>query len=105
MCTTCSECVADMYVGVKTHLSNIHTRPCTSTHNTCKVHVTLTAKNVVFRVRVLPARFILGHVFVDGPNECRSNILTRYFVTFQSIQYHLRVVAVLPASSFRISSC
>jgi len=30
MCTTCSECVADVYVGVKTHLCNIHTRPCTS---------------------------------------------------------------------------
>ena len=46
MCTTCSECFADVYVGVKTHLCNIHTRPCTSAHNTCKVHVTLTAKNV-----------------------------------------------------------
>ena len=44
MCTTCSECVADVYVGVKTHLCNIHTCPCTSAHNTCKVHVTLTAK-------------------------------------------------------------
>ena len=36
MCTTCSECVANVYVGVKTHLSNIHTRPCTSAHITCK---------------------------------------------------------------------
>ena len=41
MCTTCSECVTDVYVGLKTHLCNIHTRPCTSAHNTCKVHVTL----------------------------------------------------------------
>ena len=41
MCTTCSECVSDVYVGLKTHLCNIHTRPCTSAHNTCKVHVTL----------------------------------------------------------------
>ena len=48
MCTTCSECVADMYVGVKTHLCNIHTRPCTSAHNTCKVHVTLTAKKCTY---------------------------------------------------------
>ena len=46
MCTTYSECVADVYVGVKTHLRNIHTRPCTSAHNTCKVHVTLTAKKM-----------------------------------------------------------
>ena len=33
-----------MYVGVKTHLCNVHTLPCTSAQNTCsKVHVTLTA--------------------------------------------------------------
>ena len=44
MCTTCSKCVTDVYVGVKTHLCNLHTRPCTSAQNTCKVHVTLTAK-------------------------------------------------------------
>ena len=44
MCTTCSECVTDVYVGVKTHLCNVHTLPCTSAQNTCsKVHVTLTA--------------------------------------------------------------
>ena len=43
-CTTCSECVTDVYVGVKTHLCNVHTRPCTSAQNTCsKVHETLTA--------------------------------------------------------------
>ena len=47
MCTTCSKCVADVYVGVKTHLRIIHTCPCTSAHNTCKVHVTLTAKTNV----------------------------------------------------------
>ena len=46
MCTTYSECVADVYVGVKTHLCNIHTRPCTSAHNTCKVLVALTAKKM-----------------------------------------------------------
>ena len=48
MCTTCSECVADVYVGVKSHLCNIHTRPCTSAHNTCEVHVTLTAKKCTY---------------------------------------------------------
>ena len=48
MCTTCSECVPDVYVGVKTHLCNIHTRPCTSVHNTCKVHVTLIAKKCTY---------------------------------------------------------
>ena len=48
MCTTCSECVADVYVGLRTHLCNIHTRPCTSAHNTCKVHVTLTAKKCTY---------------------------------------------------------
>ena len=36
---------ADVYVGVKTHLCNIHTCPYTSAQNTWKVHVTLTAKN------------------------------------------------------------
>jgi len=36
---------ADVYVGVKTHLCNIHTCPCTSAQNTCsKAHATLTAK-------------------------------------------------------------
>jgi len=37
--------LADVYVGVKTHLCNVHTCPCTSAQNTCsKVHATLTAK-------------------------------------------------------------
>ena len=41
MCTTCSECVTDVYIGVKTHLGNVHTLPRTSAQNTCsKVHVT-----------------------------------------------------------------
>jgi len=49
MYTTCSECVADVYVGVKTHLCNIHTCPCTSAQNTCsKVHATLTAKKCTY---------------------------------------------------------
>ena len=48
MCTTCSECVADVYVGVKTHLCNIHTCPCTSAQNTCKVHATPTAKKCTY---------------------------------------------------------
>jgi len=47
MCTTCSKCVTDVYVGVKTHLCNMHTRTCTSAHNTCKVPATLTAKKNV----------------------------------------------------------
>jgi len=37
---------ADVYVGVKTHLCNINTCACTSAQNTCKVHVTLTAKKM-----------------------------------------------------------
>jgi len=42
MCTTC-KCVTDVYVGVNTHLCNVHTLPCTSAQNTCsKVHLTLT---------------------------------------------------------------
>jgi len=36
---------ADVYVGVKTHLCNIHTCPCTSAQTPCKVHVTLLRKN------------------------------------------------------------
>ena len=48
MCTTYSECVADVYVGVKKNLCNIHIRPYTSAHNTCKVHVTLTAKKCTY---------------------------------------------------------
>ena len=39
---------ADVYVGVKTQLCNIHTCPCTSAQNTCKVHVTLTAKKCTY---------------------------------------------------------
>jgi len=39
---------ADVYVGVKTHPCNIHTCPCTSAQNTCKVHVTLTAKKCTY---------------------------------------------------------
>ena len=37
-----------MYVGVKSHLCNIHNCPCTSAQNTCKVHVTLTAKKCTY---------------------------------------------------------
>jgi len=51
MCTTCSECVRshDVYVGVKTHLCNVHTCPCSSAQNTCsKVHATLTAKKCTY---------------------------------------------------------
>jgi len=39
---------ADVYVGVKTHLCNIHACPCTSAQNTCKVHATLTAKKCTY---------------------------------------------------------
>ena len=39
---------ADVYVGGKTHLCNIHTCPCPSAQNTCKVHVTLTAKKYTY---------------------------------------------------------
>jgi len=49
MYTTCSERVTDVYVGVKTHLCNVHTCPCTSAQNTCpKVHATLTAKKCTY---------------------------------------------------------
>ena len=37
---------ANVYVGVKTHLCNIHTCTCTSAQNTCKMFVTLTAKKM-----------------------------------------------------------
>ena len=40
----CRRCVR----WCKTHLCNIHTCPCTSDHNTCKVHVTLTAKKCTY---------------------------------------------------------
>jgi len=41
--------VADMYVGVKTHLCNVHTWPWTSARNTCsKVHATLNAKKFTY---------------------------------------------------------
>jgi len=37
------------YVGVKTHLCNVHTCPCTSVQNTfSKVHATLTAKKCTY---------------------------------------------------------
>jgi len=34
---------AHVYVGIKTHLCNIHTCPCTCAQSTCKVHAALTA--------------------------------------------------------------
>jgi len=39
---------ADVYVGVKAHLCDIHTCPRTSAQNTCKVHVTLNAKKCTY---------------------------------------------------------
>ena len=39
---------ADVYVGVKTHLCNIHTCSCTTAQNTCKVHASLTAKKCTY---------------------------------------------------------
>jgi len=39
---------ADVYVGVKTHLCNVHTCPCTSKQKTFKVHATLTAKKSTY---------------------------------------------------------
>ena len=40
---------ADVYVGVKTHLCNVHTCPCTSSPKTCsKVHAKLTAKKCTY---------------------------------------------------------
>ena len=39
---------ADVYVGVNIHLCNIHNCPCTSAQNTCKVHITLTAKKCTY---------------------------------------------------------
>ena len=40
--------IADVYVGIKIHLCNIHNCPCTSAQNTCKVHVTLIAKKCTY---------------------------------------------------------
>jgi len=39
---------ADVYVGIKTYLCNVHTCPCTSAQNTCQVHATLTAKKCTY---------------------------------------------------------
>ena len=40
---------ADMYVGVKTPLCNVHTCPCTSAQNTCpKVHAIFTATKCTY---------------------------------------------------------
>jgi len=47
-CKLAASVFADVCVGVKTHLCNIHTCPCTSAHNTCTVHVTLTAKKCTY---------------------------------------------------------
>jgi len=45
ICTQLAASVfADVYVGVKTHLCYVRTCSCTGTQNTCKEHVTLTAK-------------------------------------------------------------
>jgi len=47
---------ADVYVGVRRHLYNVHTCPCTSAQNTCKVHTTPTAKNAHI--------YIPTHIFI-----------------------------------------
>ena len=55
--------LADVYVGVKTHLCSVHTCPCTSVQNTCsKVHATLTAKN--------------AHIYIPTPICIRIHMYT-----------------------------
>ena len=70
MCTTCSECVADVYVGVKTHLFNIHTRSCTSAHNTCKAHVTLTAKKMHIYIYLHTRTHTHIHIYTHTHTKC-----------------------------------
>jgi len=50
ICTQLAASVfADMNVGVKTHLCNVHTCQCTGAQDTCsKVHATLTAKECTY---------------------------------------------------------
>jgi len=48
ICAQPASVFADVYVGVKTHMCNIHNYPCTSAQNTCKVHVTLTATKCTY---------------------------------------------------------
>jgi len=40
---------ADVHVGVKSHMCNVHTCPCTSVQNTCsELHATLTVKKYTY---------------------------------------------------------
>ena len=71
MCTTCSECVADVYVGVKTHLCNIHTHLCTSAHNTCKVQIKLTTKKTYIDIYL--------HTYVYAHTHTRTHTHTHTY--------------------------
>ena len=86
MCITCSECVTDVYLGVKTHLCYVHTRPCTSAQKTSsKVHVTLTSGRAqVFQPPLPSSQYTPGQFTdhgkrvllpnIDSSTECTSRV-------------------------------
>jgi len=88
-CTTCSERVTDVYVGVKTHLCNVNTRPCTSARNTCfKVHVTLTAGHAHTRPCIYACTCMHMHM---GAYARPRHHLTRWGVTTRTLHLCMRV--------------
>ena len=61
---------ADAYVGVKPHLCNIHTCPCTSAQNTCKVYVTLTAKKM--HIYIYPHTYVYAYMTHENTCACMT---------------------------------
>jgi len=66
---------ADVYVGVKTHLCNIHTCPCTSAQNTCKAALQRTCKEPLQTKKALHVSFVRR----NQTTFCTSNARTSLF--------------------------
>jgi len=65
----------DVYVGVQTHLCNVHTCPCTSAQNTCKVHATLTAKKCTY---IYTYTHIHTHIYAHEHTRICMTLSTRW---------------------------
>jgi len=97
---------ADVYVGVKTYLCNVHTCPCTSVQNNCsKVHVTLTAKKCTYILYIYMSAHIHTYTYIHtriqnvhtnfgtGVLECMQHSLQKnahiYIPTLICIRIHM----------------
>jgi len=80
---------ADVYVGAKTHLCNVHTCPCNSAQNTCKVHETLTAKKCTYTYRHKPRAYQRQQ---HRPRTCQSMVNTLQVHFFGAESDNLKIV-------------